>query len=287
MILGIVFLILSAAITVITVYFGNLYEPQWLLAFTPLLWIGFFLGIFLLWAIWAAIMGQIYHASKKNYAPNRYAQWVLAETTFLLLLLFRVRVTFTGKGKIPNPSTKFMLVSNHLSGFDHLILISRFEAHRLVCVSKKANFDYFVEGGWTKRAGYLPIEQGNVEQGAEVIHKAASLIASDTCSVCIAPEGTRNKTFPHPRMLPFKPGAFVMALEGKCPIVVAAIQNTNMIFKRFPWRSTHAYCDIVGVMEYEDFKDLTPAQIAEKAQAMIEERFDQKEARFYHVKGHI
>ena len=146
MILGIVFLILSAAITVITVYFGNLYEPEWLLAFTPLLWIGFFLGIFLLWAIWAAIMGQIYHASKKNYAPNRYAQWVLAETTFLLLLLFRVHVTFTGKGKIPNPSTKFMLVSNHLSGFDHLILISRFE---------KGQFRFFCRRRMDQ-AGWLP-----------------------------------------------------------------------------------------------------------------------------------
>lgn len=247
--------------------------------------IAYFWGLFLVWVLTMGLFSFGVNRHKdKEYPPNRFAMWVLGETCFILMILFRVHFHATGMGKVPEPNRKFMIVSNHLSGFDHVGLIALFVKHRMICVSKRGNEKFIVASGWIKKAGYLSIDQGDILSGTRIIEKAGKYISEGTCSVCIAPEGTRNKNFPEPEVLPFHPGSFQMAYQAKCPIVVFAIQNTNMILKRFPLRRTDVYFDCVGVIEYEDYQSLTPAELAAKAKGLIERRFEQKRARFYHVK---
>ena len=280
-----IFFFLAGSGAIATFFLGNFhvtFEWVWL---PFLLTFIYFWALYLVWLLLMALFSFGVNRHKgKEYKPNRFAMWVLSETCFILLILFRVRFHATGMGKVPDPKTKFMLVSNHLSGFDHVGLISLFVKHKMVCVSKRGNEKFILASGWIKKAGYLSIDQGNVLSGTAVIEKAGRYIAEDVCSVCIAPEGTRNKSFPEPELLPFHPGSFQMAYQSHCPIVVFAIQNTNAIFKRFPLRPTDVYFDCVGVIEYEDYKSLTPAELANKARGMIERRFEQKRARFYHFK---
>ena len=285
MILTALFVLIAAGLAMLTYYLGGyMASLEWI--FLPFLFaLGYFVAIFLVYAIFCTVFHLIIlKKGKKDYPPNPFAMWFLSQSCTLICLLLRVRVHANGLGKLPDPDVKFMVVSNHLSAFDHIALISLFGRHRFICVSKEANMKSFVAGGWITYAGYLPIKQGDIVNGKEVIEKAASYIKNDVCSVCIAPEGTRNKKFPNPQILPFHPGSFAMAYEAKCPIAVFAIQNTNFVWSRFPLRATHVYCDCVGVLEYDEYASLTPQELANKTQGMIKARFEKKEARFYHKK---
>ena len=285
MALTLILIFLASCLSGLTFYYGGYYQDLVWIWLPFALAIAYFWGLFLVHALYMAFVSFIIKRRKKDdYKPNRYAMWMLGETCFILLMFFRVRAHATGLGKIPSPKTKFMVVSNHLSGFDHVGLLSAFVRHRLVCVSKDKNLNTPVAGGWIKLAGFLNIKQDDVVSGTKLIERAGEYIKSGNCSVCIAPEGTRNKEFPNPEFLPFKPGAFQMAYISHCPIVVFAIQNTNAILKRWPFRGTDAYYDCVAVIEYEDYKDLTPAELAKKVEGYIARRFEQKNARFYHIK---
>ena len=53
------------------------------------------------------------------------------------------------------------------------------------------------------------------------------------CSVCICPEGTRNRT--EQNLLPFKSGSFRVALKAGTPVVPVAVYNTNAVLEdHFP-----------------------------------------------------
>ena len=285
MTLTLIFLAIATTLSVLTFHFGGYYRSLVWVWLPFVLIFAYFWGLFLLHALYMAFFSFVTKRMKNlPMKPRPYGMWMLSQTCFILAYLFRVHVHASGMGKLPDPKTKFMIVSNHLSGFDHVFLISLFHAHRMVCVSKTQNLNVIAAGGWIRYAGYLSIVQDDVVSGTKVIETAGRYIAEDRCSVCIAPEGTRNKQFPNPRVLPFHPGSFAMAYQAKCPIAVFAIQNTNCIFKRWPLRHTAVYFDCVGVLEYDEYKSLTQKELAEKTRAMIEKRFEQKEARFYHLK---
>ncbi|MCR5348304.1 MAG: 1-acyl-sn-glycerol-3-phosphate acyltransferase [Bacilli bacterium] len=281
---GLILILIASILSGLTFYYGGFYQSVSWLWLPFILALVYFWGLFLVYALCLAAYGQaLKRHPEKTFPPTRFPQWLLSETCYVLFWLFRVRFHASGVGKIPSPKTTFMIVSNHLSGFDHVGLASLFVRHRFVCVTKQANADVIAAGGLIRRAGYLSIVQGDILSGTKVIEKAGAYIRDNVASVCIAPEGTRNKDFPNPTVLPFHPGSFQMAYIAQCPIVVFAIQNTNAILRRYPFRWTDVYFDCVGVLEYEEYKDLSPAQLAEKTRNMILRRFEQKEARFYHL----
>ena len=54
-------------------------------------------------------------------------------------------------------------------------------------------------------------------------------------SICIFPEGTRNRNEDELDLLPFHEGSFKIATKAKCPIIPIAISNSADIFEaHFP-----------------------------------------------------
>lgn len=284
MILALIVFIVSALLSAATFYFGIFPSNGW-----TWIWFPFLETIALFVAIYMLIMVvSIFYASwvKNNgieYMPySRKAQWWLSQWCWFALFFTRTKVHVTGKGRI-DYKHRFMMVSNHLSAFDHIAIFARFTHHPLIAVSKKENFQIPFEGGLTKKCGFLPMDRSSMTKGKKIIEVAGEYIKDNVCSVCIAPEGTRNRQFPNPILLPFHPGSFEMAKIAKCQIVVLAIQNTNAVLRRAPFRKTHVYLDVVGVLSYDQYKDMTNAEIAKRCEELILKRFDEKEARFYHL----
>jgi 1-acyl-sn-glycerol-3-phosphate acyltransferase len=67
--------------------------------------------------------------------------------------------------------------------------------------------------------GFVPIERGNREQSSKAIDTAVERLGQGY-SFLVFPEGTRSRTG---ELLPFKKGAFVLALRAQAPIVPIAI----------------------------------------------------------------
>ena len=275
---------ISALLTGITFYFGGFYVDIGFLWLVPVLLFAYFWGAFAVYAVYVIGMGLKYQRSPRRYAPNRFGMWFLSQTCFMVLLITRCRVHASGLGKL-DKKRSFMIVSNHLSAFDHMGFMSMFHGMDVVAVSKKANEEMFAFGGWIKRAGFLAIDQTDMVSGTEVIAKAGSILKDNIASVMIAPEGTRNKNFPEPIMLPFHPGSFAMAYQAQAPIALFAIQNTNAVFGRTPLHMTDLYYDCVAVLEYDEYKDMSPSELSVHCHDLILARLEKKKARFYHLKS--
>ena len=283
MALIIVFALLSLGATAGVYISSGLYQHWYFFWVIPLLLYGFFLLCFGLWLTFLFIVSFFVSQDEdKIYPPSRFAQWIVRHTARVILLLLHCRVVRNGFGKIPH-GKPVMLINNHLSVFDEFAIVA-FWKGPIVFVSKPENFRIPIGGPWMRLAGYLPLKQGDMASGASTIHMAADYIKNKHVTVCVAPEGTRNKSFPNPVLLPFHPGTFRLAQESEAPIVVLAIQNTNCILQRFPRHFTRIYLDIVGVLEKSEYETMTTREIADFTRGQMDKRFDHKSARFYHVK---
>lgn len=282
MALIIIFSLLSAGLTGVTYYFSGMWQsPIWIWTI-PLLLYAYFVSCFFTWLLFLFIGGLFVKSDPDYiYKPSRFAQWTVRHTCRVILLLLNCKVHYTGKGKVPKKGP-VILINNHLSVFDEIAIAAFFPRH-LIFISKPANFTIPIGGPWMRYAGFLPIKQGDMANGKQIIDLAAKYAREDGRSVCVAPEGTRNKDFPNPVLLPFHPGTFNLVKDSGVPLVVMAIQNTNCILKRFPRHRTHVYLDIVAVLGKEEYQDLTSRELSDKAKGYIERRFDRKEARFYHI----
>ena len=93
-----------------------------------------------------------------------------------------------------------------------------------------------VLGIWMRRLYCLFLDRKDLKQGLKVILTAIDQVKSGI-SICIFPEGTRNKDAEHPNtLLPFKEGSFKIAQKTKCPIVPMVLTGTADVFENhFPW----------------------------------------------------
>ncbi|MFN8058224.1 MAG: lysophospholipid acyltransferase family protein [Vicinamibacterales bacterium] len=76
--------------------------------------------------------------------------------------------------------------------------------------------------------GFVPIERGNRERSALAIDQAVRQIRAGN-SFLVFPEGTRSRTG---ELLPFKKGAFMMAMQAEAPVVPVAIEGSHAAMRK-------------------------------------------------------
>jgi 1-acyl-sn-glycerol-3-phosphate acyltransferase len=120
-----------------------------------------------------------------------------------------------------------VIISNHVSYLDPILLISLFEMQKTIVKSVFFKLPIF---GWViKNSGYLPSESGD-EFNELMINQIESMekyLASGG-NLFIFPEGTRSR---NGRIGRLNKGAFKIARRCHAPINVLFIQNTNLLFR--------------------------------------------------------
>lgn len=201
-----------------------------------------FLVIFLIISI--PIIGLVWLIGKFN--PNLRDRISLKMVQFgfgTIARLSGVKVTEIGKEKIPEGAVLY--IGNHRSYFDIVLLYTL--ADRLTgFVSKKSMTKFPVVNWWMRFVYCLFLDRDDPKQGLKTILTAVEYIKMGV-SVCIFPEGTRNKR-EDLELLPFKEGSFKIATKSGCPIIPVALNNTSAIFEdHLPrLKKTHViieYCD--------------------------------------------
>lgn len=76
--------------------------------------------------------------------------------------------------------------------------------------------------------GFVPIQRKNREQSAQALDQAVRQIRAGN-SFLVFPEGTRSRTG---ELLPFKKGAFKMAIAAQAPIVPVAIDGSREAMRK-------------------------------------------------------
>ena len=188
--------------------------------------IGFLiLSIPLLIAEW--VIGK-FSPMKKDISSLRIIQAVFR----FILKITGVKVTVIGEENVPK-DTPVLYIGNHRSYFDILLTYSRCPI-RTGYVAKKEMERYPLLSNWMKYLHCLFLDRSDIKQGLQIILTAVEKIKSGI-SICIFPEGTRNKADSDLEMLPFHEGSFKIATKAKCPIIPVSMNNTSEMFEaHFP-----------------------------------------------------
>lgn len=217
------------------------------------------LTLFLYLVLLLPVLGieWIYH--KINPEKADYQQLRMVQAAFRLMLkMTGARIQVIGEENVPKDRA-VLYVGNHKSYFDILLTYSR--VPRLTgYVAKKEMESFPILSIWMKRLHCLFLDRKDIKQGLKTILTGIDLIKNGI-SVCIFPEGTRNKS--NDRLLPFREGSLKMAEKTGCPIIPFAITNSSKLFEdHMPFVRP---CDII--IEYG--KPIYPAELPKEEKKFL------------------
>ena len=188
-----------------------------------------FLVIFLILSIpvffveW--VIGK-FNRKARDYSSLRIVQWGFK----FILKVTGVETIVIGEENVPDEPVLY--IGNHRSFFDILLTYSR--CPRLTgYVAKKEMEKIPLLSTWMRYLYCLFLDRENIKEGLKTILQAIEYVKQGI-SICIFPEGTRNKG-EELSMLPFKDGAFKIATKTNCAIVPVSMNNTAEILENhFP-----------------------------------------------------
>lgn len=196
------------------------------------------------------IFSSLFVNMKKEYSTDsRYYRFLLNSSTGIAAKLIRIRLHISGMEKLPQG--RFLMVSNHRSKFDPILSWYVFRKYDLSFISKPENFKVPIYGRLIHRLCFLPIDRENPRNALKTIVKAVELINSDTVSMAVYPEGTRNTG---EELLPFHNAVFKIAQKANVPIAVVTVKNADLIQKKYPLHHTDVYIDVVKVFDAKTVK---------------------------------
>jgi 1-acyl-sn-glycerol-3-phosphate acyltransferase len=137
----------------------------------------------------------------------------------------------SGIGTMPeNRRRPCVVVSNHES-FTDILLISHLP-WEMKWLSKIEMLRIPVLGWIMRIAGDIPVERGTRVSAAKAMRRCLEVLRSGM-SIIIFPEGTRSTTG---ELLPFKDGAFRLAIDAGVPILPLVVRGTSTALPKHGWR---------------------------------------------------
>lgn len=216
------------------------------------------------------IIGK-FNREKKDYSSLRIVQGAFK----LILKITGVKVTVIGEENVPDEAVLF--IGNHRSFFDILLTYSR--CRRLTGYVAKKEMDQFpLLNNWMRNLYCLFLDRENPKEGLKTILTAIDCVKKGI-SICIFPEGTRNKG-EELSMLPFRDGSFKIATKTGCAVVPISMNNTAEIFENhFPKiKKTHVIIEYGSPVYYNELDKETQKHFGAYCQNIIQETINKNAA---------
>jgi 1-acyl-sn-glycerol-3-phosphate acyltransferase len=200
------------------------------------------------------------------FDKGRYAVGYLFRKIAVVEELLNPLWSFRTSGLLPSdPRRPYVVVSNHES-FADILLISLLP-WEMKWLSKAELFRIPFLGWLMSLAGDVPVRRGFGPSAIEAMARCREILKGKV-SVMIFPEGTRSMTS---EMLPFRDGAFRLAIEAGVPILPLALHGTGTALPKRDWRFGRSRAE-VRVLEPVETAGLTVEDVPalkERVRAMI------------------
>jgi 1-acyl-sn-glycerol-3-phosphate acyltransferase len=173
--------------------------------------------VFLVIGIPAAIVGITWSAIRRDF--RMMYGWGMG----IIRLGVRaagIRVRVEGLENIP-ADTSCIFLSNHVSNLDPTVMLPAIPGMTSVFL-KRELMKIPLLGTAMRQGKFVPVSRGKSREEAQESVAAATYALRCGLHMTIFPEGTRSRDG---KLLPFKKGAFFLAMETGAPIVPVVIQG--------------------------------------------------------------
>lgn len=171
--------------------------------------------------VWLPLLALIYVATAP-FDPGRYTVGRWFRRAAMVAVAINPLWHFRTSGvRIRDPRRPYIAVSNHESYAD-IFLLSHLP-WEMKWLSKEEVFRIPIMGWMMRMAGDIAVRRGDVRSRAEALEGIRDRLAKKV-SVMVMPEGTRSRT---DDLLPFRDGAFRVAVETGTPILPIAVAGTR------------------------------------------------------------
>jgi 1-acyl-sn-glycerol-3-phosphate acyltransferase len=204
-------------------------------------WVVLILAVLVGFFVVLAVFLVTWPFDRQRYIAGRTFRLVGASTVWLNPLW-----KFSTDGlRIRDPRRPYVAVSNHESYAD-IFLISHLP-WEMKWLGKEQLFKIPFLGWMMWLAGDIPVKRGARESIVTAMRGCQSKL-KQRLSVMIFPEGTRS---PDGALLPFKDGAFRLAIENSVPILPIVVAGTRRAMAKhtFQFQKTRAICRVLEPIE--------------------------------------
>ncbi len=176
----------------------------------------------IIWGTAAAVVSLWDHGGFRTY------RWIGVTWTRFVLMLAGTRFEVAGLDNLRVIGGPYIVVMNHQSYMDIPVIVQGLPFQvRFVAKRELLKIPFF--GSAARRCGNIFIERSDRKDAMDGIRKAGRTLKELGVSVVLAPEGTRSEDG---KLLRFKKGAFVMAIEAGLPILPVTIEGTRQIMPK-------------------------------------------------------
>ena len=142
--------------------------------------------------------------------------------------LFGLKIEIKGHENLLDSKRPFIVVSNHQTSIDALIMLKT-SPNRTAPLAKKILLYVPIFGQVCWLCGTVFINRKHGKTAIEIMRKVGSKMKKKMTSLWIFPEGTRYQL---DKVMPFKKGAFHLAVQAQVPLVPVVIGNYRNVLDR-------------------------------------------------------
>ncbi|MEX2281890.1 MAG: lysophospholipid acyltransferase family protein [Gemmatimonadota bacterium] len=164
-------------------------------------------------------------------AGQRYMHWIESNWGKSIIWASLIKVEAQGLEHLRMDQPQ-IVASNHQSWFDVFSLAAKLpKKFRFVAKEELSRIPLF--GRAWRICGHISVNRSDRLQAIRILGHWGDVVRNDNSIIVIFPEGTRSATG---ELLPFKKGAFMLALHTHVDIVPTAVIGSSRVLPKGDWR---------------------------------------------------
>ncbi|XP_028169492.1 1-acyl-sn-glycerol-3-phosphate acyltransferase alpha-like [Ostrinia furnacalis] len=170
--------------------------------------------IFYIWtSVTAVVLLPFFVFNPKNVKNSLFGSQIVKHVTKIIEVKWHLR-----NGRVLAEDRGAVVVSNHQSSIDILGMFNIWHvADKVAAIARKEIFYVWPFGLAAYLAGVVFIDRNNSKDAYKQLKITSEVMIKNKTKIWLFPEGTRNKDFT--KLLPFKKGAFNIAVAAQVPII--------------------------------------------------------------------
>ncbi len=232
----------------------------------PVSFLGGFVALAVLAFVFLWAVCQLVDQSKEQQHDSKFYRTLMRLYISAIKTVIRLRIHTEGLEKLPADG-RFLLVCNHTSLADPVILLHCLADRQLAFISKRENATMFLVGKAMHKIMCQTINRENDREALKTILKCIQLIKDDEVSIAVFPEGYIHAD---KKLHRFRSGVFKIAQKTQVPIVVCTLINAPQVFENLPkLKATDVQLHLLDVIRPEQYAGMTTVALGNRVYEMM------------------